>query len=264
MKKTIGFLLTVLTSAVVLAEEFSDIPQSERNKKFFGDAILVSDLVRGASCAGVGQFLNEPSPSTLFVDIHVQQWWTPPLATNIVRIHELDPYSTNWVFPTNVPVVFFALTKRQMYDGTPALVSPDQYPPEWVYSITNAAEMAKLMFSDTDRSWFRTTRDNGIVYVFATNLWSCMRANPNPTNYYEVLRDAERTVSKQDSWRVHFDAYEGLSWFLDAASESYLAEKLNDPLLSPIMRNSVGNRLRHRYGWTYNYTNNVEVWTPPQ
>lgn len=263
MKKTI-VLLTILTSVVVLAEEFSDIPQSEIDKKVSRDAILVSDLVRGASCAGVGLFLNEPSLTFPSVDIQVQQWWTPPLATNVVRIHELDPYSTNWMFPTNVPVVFFALTKRQMYDGTPALVVPDQYPPEWVYSITNAAEMAKLMFSEVDRSWFRTTRDNGLVYAFATNLWECMRTNPNPTNYYEVLRDAQRTVSKQDSWRVRLDASKGLSWLFSDASESYLAEKLNDPLLSPIMRNSVGNWLSHRFRWTYDYTNNVEAWTPPQ
>ena len=260
MKKTIVMLLSALTATMTFAEEFSDIPAAEITKKLYGDAILVSDLVRGASCAGVGQFLNEPSPSSLFVDIQVQQWWTPPLATNIVRIHELDPYSTNWVFPTNVPVVFFALTKRQMYDGTPALVSPDQYPPEWVYSITNATEMAKLMFPDTDRSWFRTTRDNGLINAFATNLWNCMRANPNPTNYYEVLRDAERSVSEQASWRVNLDAYKGLSWLFHNASESYLAEKLNDPLLSPIMKGSVRATLYDKFGWRY--VNSVI--TPPQ
>ena len=251
MKRNISVLLYAITAVLVLAEEFSDISQSERNKKFFGDSILVSDLVRGASCAGVGLFINEPSPTSPSVDIQVQQWWTPPLATNIVRIHELDPYSTNWVFPTNVPVVFFALTKRQMYSGHSAWVNPDQYPPEWVYSITNAAESAKLMFSDTDRSWFRTTRDNGLVYVLATNLWACMRANPNPTNYYEVLRDAERTVSARDSWRVHFDASGALAWIFGDASESDLAEKLNDPLLSPVMRGSVRATLYDKFGWRY-------------
>ena len=263
MKKNIAMLLTFLALPVI-AEEFSNLSETEICKKLYSDAPLVSDLIRGARCAGVGVFLNEPSPTSPSVDIQVQQWWTPPLATNIVRIHELDPYSTNWVFPTNVPVVFFALTKRQMYDGTPALVSPDQYPPEWVYSITNATEMAKLMFPDTDRSWFRTTRDNGLVYVFATNLWNCMRANPNSTNYYEVLRDAERSVSEQASWRVNLDAYKGLSWLFHDASESDLAEKLNDPLLSPIMRNSVGNRLWDQFGWTYTVTNNTVQWHPPQ
>ena len=260
MKKTICLFIAMLTALMVFAEEFSNISQAERNKKFFGDAILVSDLVRGASCAGVGQFLNEPSVDSPFVDIQVQQWWTPLLETNVVRIHELDPYSTNWVFPTNVPVVFFAVTKRQMYDGTPALVIPDQYPPEWVYSITNAAEMAKLMFIEVDRAWFRTTRDNGLVYTFATNLWECMRTNPNPTNYYEVLRDAERTVSKQASWRVRLDAYSALSWFLDDLSESDLAEKLDDPLLSPVMKGSVRATLYDKFRWRY--INGVI--TPPQ
>ena len=263
MKKNIAMLLTFLALPVI-AEEFSNLSETEICKKLYSDAPLVSDLIRGARCAGVGVFLNEPSPTSPSVDIQVQQWWTPPLATNTVRIHELDPYSTNWVFPTNVPVVFFALTKRQMYSGHSAWVNPDQYPPEWVYSITNAAESAKLMFLDVDRAWFRTTRDNGLVYVFATNLWECMRANPNSTNYYEVLRDTERTVSEEESWRVNFDSDKGLSWLFVNASESDLAEKLNDPLLSPIMRNSVGNRLGNHYGWTYSYTNNVNVWAPPQ
>ncbi len=260
----IFMLLSVLITTATFAEEVSDASQEEIGKKVYGYAILVSDLVRGASCAGVGLFLNVPSPASPSVDIQVQQWWTPPLATNVVRIHELDPNSTNWIFPTNVPVVFFAVTKRQMYDGTPALVVPDQYPPEWVYSITNAAEMAKLMFTEVDRAWFRTTRDNGLVYGFATNLWECMRVNPNPTNYYAVLRDAERTVTVQDSWRVHFDASGGLSWLFGDTSESYLAEKLDDPLLSTVMKNDVGNRLWDKFGWTFTVTNNAVQWHPPQ
>ena len=262
MRKTVCMLATTLIVATVLAEEFSDASQEDISKSF--NLVRISTLVKIADCAGVGLFLNEPSPTAPFVDIQVQQWWTPSLPTNIVRIHELNPYSTNWVFPTNVPIVFFAVAKRQMYVDHPAFTIPSQYPPEWVCSITNATEMEKLMFPGVDRSWFRTTRDNGLVYDFATNLWECMRANPNTTNYYEVLRDSERTVSKQDSWRVHIDAYKGLSWFLDAASESYLAEKLNDPLLSPIMRNSVGNRLWDRFGWTYTVTNNTVQWHPPQ
>lgn len=263
MKRNIAMLLTVLALPVI-AEEFSNLSETEICKKLYSDAPLVSDLIRGARCAGIGVFLNEPSPAAPSVDILVQEWWTPPLTNPVVRIHELDPNSTNWVFPTNVPVVFFALTKRQMYSEHSAWVTPEWYPPEWVYSITNAAESAKLMFLDVDRAWFRTTRDNGLVHAFATNLWNCMRTNPNPTNYYEVLRDTERTVPEQESWRVNFDADKGLSWVLRSADENGLVEMLNDPLLSPIMRNSVGNWLSHRFRWTYDYTNNVEVWTPPQ
>lgn len=253
MKKKISLLLTALTVVTVLAEELSNISPAEIAEKVHVSGPIIPRQVEYSSAAGVGTFTEDCSTTNVtFVDISVQQWWTPDPGTNIVRVSKIRNLSVEWIFPTNVPVVFFAITKAQWYGENAE------------YHLTNAAERAELTFGDADRSWFRVTRDNGLVYTFATNLWNCVRANPNPTNYYVVLRDAERTVAEQNSWRVNFDAYHGLSFLLDDAPESYLAEKLNDPLLSPIMKNSVGNRLRHRYGWTYNYTNNVEVWTPPQ
>jgi len=257
-------MLLAAIALPIVAEEFSNLPEAEVNKKLYRDDPLVSDLIRAARCAGIGVFLNEPSPTAPAVDILVQEWWTPPLTNPVVRIHELDPNSTNWVFPTNVPVVFFASSKRLMYSKHEAWVIPDHYPPEWVYSITNAEESAKLMFLDVDRAWFRTTRDNGLVHAFATNLWNCMRTNPNPTNYYEVLRDTERTVSEQESWRVNFDSGKGLSWILRGTDENGLVEMLNDPLLSPSMRHIVGNRLWREFAWTYTVTNNAVIWLPPE
>ena len=138
MKTTISIILLLLMTIFVFAEEYSSIPEEEISKKLSRDALTISDCVRIATVAGVGLFLNEPSPADPFVDIQVQQWMTPALNTNTVRIHELDPYSTNWEFPTNVPVAFFAVTKRQVYSNHSAIVNPDAYPPEWVYSITNA------------------------------------------------------------------------------------------------------------------------------
>ena len=240
----------MMLAPLALAEEFSDISQAEIDKKL-NNSRTVQNLVKNATCAGIGMFLNEPSPSAPFVDIQVQQWLTSPLNTNVVRIYELDKSLTNWEFPTNVPVVFFAVTKRQMYADHDAFLIPDAYPPEYCYSITNETEMAKLMFSEVDRSWFRVTRDNGLIYTFATNLWNCMRANPNPTNYYEVLRDAERTISREDSWRVHLDAYKGLSWLFGDASANDLADKLEDPLLSDALKGGIRATLYSKYEWRY-------------
>lgn len=259
MNRIVVLMLTSLALSAT-AEEFSSLSEDEINKKLYSAAPLVSDLIRGARCAGIGVFLNEPSTNAPAVDILVQEWWTSPLTNSVVQIHELDPYSTNWVFPTNVPVVFFALSKRQMYSGHTAWVNPDPYPPEWVYSITNAEESAKLMFLDVDRAWFRTTRDNGLVHAFATNLWNCMRTNPNPTNYYEVLRDTERTVPDQASWRVNFDSGKTLSWIIRGADENGLVAMLNDPLLSPPMKGVVRTTLYNNHGWRY--VNGVL--TPPQ
>ncbi len=253
MKKMIGMFLMALTTATVFAEEFSDISQAEIDEKVSRDAAIIPFLVAHSSAAGIGRFVGDCSTTNVsFVDISVQQWWTQDPGTNTVRIRKIDGIPDEWIFPTNVPVVFFAKTKAQWYGKNAE------------YLLTNAAERAELTFGNVDRSWFRTTRDNGLVHAFATNLWGCLRADLNLTNYYAVMRDAESTVSKQDSWRVHLDASKGLSWFLDDLTESELAEKLNDPLLTPATKNYVGNRLGDRYGWTYSYTNNVNVWTPPQ
>ncbi len=250
---TLMLLFMLITATVSFAEELSNIPQAEIDKKVHVSGPIIPRQIEYTSTAGVGVFTGDCSTTNVsFVDISVQQWWTQDTGTNTVRINKIDGLYKEWAFPTNVPVVFFAITKAQWY-GKKA-----------DYYLTNEAERAELTFGNVDRAWFRTTRDNGLVYSFTTNLWECMRTNPNPTNYYVVLRDAERSVSEQDSWRVNFDAYHGLSSLFDDASESYLAEKLNDPLLSPVMRNSVGNRLGDRHGWTYSYTNNVNVWSPPQ
>lgn len=263
--RTFIFLFASLSIMLpIFAEEVSNITGAELDDKLYNNTTTIQSLVRGASCVGVGLFINEPSPADPFVDIQVQQWLTPALSTNVVRIYELSGRTTNWVFPTNVPIAFFAFTKRQTYRDHAVFFHPEDYTPEYCFSITNDMEMAKFMFPNVDRAWFRVTRDNGLVYAFATNLWNCVRANPNPTNYYELLRDAERTVSKEDSWRVKFDAHRGLSWLFNEEPESDLAEKLNDPLLSITKKNTLGNTLMDRFGWTYSYTNNVEVWTPPQ
>jgi hypothetical protein len=87
-----------------------------------------------------------------------------------------------------------------------------------------------------------------------------MRTNPNPTNYYEVLRDTERTVSDQASWRVNFDSGKGLSWIIRGADENGLVAMLNDPLLSPPMKGVVRTTLYNNHGWRY--VNGVL--TPPQ
>ncbi len=253
MKKIISFLVITLTVASGFSEEVSDISQAELDEQVYSDAMTVPRYVQVATSAGVGVFTGACSLTNVtFVDIHVQEWWTPDPGTNTVRLHKIDRLNDEWMFPTNIPVVFFAVTKAQWHGEDAA------------YYLTNAAERAELTFANVNRSWFRTTRDNGLVYAFATNLWNCVRINPNPTNYYEVLRDVQRTIAKQDSWRVQLDSRNGLSWLFDEASENYLTDKLNDPLLSPIMKNSVGNWLSRRFGWIYSYTNNIEVWTPPQ
>lgn len=249
MKRTMILLSMVLTATAVLAEELSSCTAEEIGHIYGNQGLILPSLVGGFDYIGVGKFVGDCSTTNVsFADISVQQWWTPDPGTNTMRIRKINRLPDEWIFPTNVPVVFFVATKADWYGENAE------------FYMTNAEERAELTFINADRSWFRVTRDNGLVYAFATNLWGCMRANPNPTNYYAVLRDTERTVSEQNSWRVRLDAYEGLSWLFHDATESYLAEKLNDPLLSPVMKGSVRATLYDKFGWRY--VNGVI--TPPQ
>lgn len=58
MKQATRIVLAALVTTTVYAEEFSNTPASEINTIVANDAILMSGLVRGASCAGVGLFLT--------------------------------------------------------------------------------------------------------------------------------------------------------------------------------------------------------------
>ncbi len=262
MKNTVAIVLPLALVGALLpfrlqmafAEEVSNIPQAEIDEKVYSGAAIIPLLVQHASADGIGTFVGDDTLTDVqHVDIQVQEWWTADPGTNLVRLHKVKNHPDAWTFPTNVPVVFFAITKRQRYGEFADF-----------YLDKAGEDGSELTFGYVDRSWFRVERDNGLIYTFATNLWDCVRANPDPARYYEVLRDAERTVSRSESWRVQLDASKGLSWLFGAAAEEPLAEKLNDPLLSDIMRNSVGNRLRHRFGWTYSYTDGVENWHPPE
>ncbi len=266
MKNCIFIFLIVFTTAYrASAEELSNYTNEQIGETISQNRQTIAACVRSAAVAGVGVFLRQPSPQEPFVDIDVQEWWTPALTNSIIRVHYLNAYSpSNWIFPTNTPVVFFAITKRQADAKPSAYTNPGAYSPEYCYSVTNETEASKFIFGDMDRSWFRIGRDDGRLYSFATNLWDCIRVNPNPTNYYKVLRDADRTVSYEDSWRVNLDASRELSWIYALESEDRLAEILNDPLLSPPERNHLGNVMNWRFNWKYIYTNGVETWTPPE
>ena len=223
----------------------------------FGDqwwnSTTIPGLVEGADVAGVGTFLNQPTTNNPFASVLVQDYWGGGRETNVLRIN-VSPYhwQTDWVFPTNVPIVFFAVKRISYTNGSDVVNQAEFYqnmPQEW---------LDELSFPGGDYAWFRTTRDNGLLYEFATNLWNCVRANPNQTNYYEVLREAEK-ISFSSSSRLWIDAARDFSFFLRSSSNSFLLGKYDDPLLGASGRQSIYGELYDR-GWTR--TNGV--WNPPQ
>ena len=255
-KQTLFSILFAVAFLPAMAEEtnlvdFAGFLQRETQKILPTTSLMVQD----ADVAGVGEFINQPSTNTPTARILVHDYWAGDPGTNVLQVSLVgSDYLTDWVFPTNVPVVFFAMKKSSYFDYTHGWTDITNL----AEIYTNEAELAVLSFPGGDRAWFRTTRDNGLLYTFATNLWDCLRANTNFPNYYKVLREAEK-VPFVTSSRLNYEAFSCLDAIFRTASDSFLLEKYEDPLLSSSGKNIIFNRLAWR-GWTY--TN--DVWIPPQ
>ena len=255
--KHITTLILALFASNMFSEEFSNISQEDINNiPYHVTAINIPSRVRYSEIAGVGEFVNIPSPTNPVVDISVQQWWTAnPGTNNMLRIHGIDETETNWIFPTNVPIVFFATAASNVVINTCI--------GETLVEHMNHDERAQWMFKHVDRSWFRVSRDNGLMYSFATNLWQHTRVTPNITNQYELFRDVYRLACNDilleqslPSWRVAYDSYEGLDAFTNSESENFLAEMMIDPWLPEDMQDGARIKLKERFNW-YVDTNGV-------
>ncbi len=187
------------------------------------------------------------TPVHPYAYVEVDNYWIGDTGTNVVKI-DAGPWGTDWVFPTNTPVVFFALTRMsvltRLHDG-----------------MTNGlsqTELDELLFPHGDAAWFRTTRDNGLFYTFATNLWECQRNNPDQERFYEVLRDADKLPYEASS-RIFEDTGHELSFFLKRVSDTFLLEKNADPLIGARTHASIFQEFLSR-GWSR--TNGV-YYPPP-
>ena len=248
--KHIAILILTLFASNLFSEELSAMSQEEMETILYSTSRAnIPSLVRNSEVAGVGEFVNVPSPTNRIVDIAVQQWWTPNPGTNeMLRIHYIDESETNWIFPTNMPVVFFASAASNVVINT--CLGAD------MLKHMSQEERERWMFKFVDRSWFRVSRDNGLVYDFTTNLWQHTRVNRNFTNQYEVIRDAYISAHNDillentlPSWRVAYDSMEGLSYIERAATESFLVEIMIDPLLPESAQDDIANALFHRFNW---------------
>lgn len=249
-------LIAFVASAILASPSFAE--QTNRVEVIFGgkpnDSTTIPSLVRGAEVAGIGEFINQPTTNFPYALVRVSDYWIGNPGTNVVKIETGSSCETDWVFPTNASVVFFAITQglvltnsiNRLYGGNPP-------PFDW-----STVDMTQLFFPSGDYAWFRTTRDNGLLYEFATNLWDCVRTNPNQTRFYEVLRDADKLPYSTSS-RLFNDTHHELNFLFLECSDASLIEKLSDPLIGENTRHSIHRRLIRR-GWSC--TNSV--YYPPQ
>lgn len=215
------------------------------------DNVPVPALVRSADVAGIGEFLNQPTAEHPYASMDVGTYWIGDPGTNIVNI-KVGPRGTDWVFPTNSPVVFFARTLGSVLTNNFSDVG--NVPPV----DTTGIDLSELLFPHGDDAWFRTTRDNGLLYAFATNLWECIRINPDQERFYEVLRDAGKLPYEASS-RISEDTTHELGFLLKEFTDASLLEKNADPLIGARTKSMIFHEFIWR-GWSR--TNGV-YYPPP-
>ena len=250
-------LILALSATAVLSEELSSMSREEIEAMPSNVSRFSIPLLVGISkIAGVGEFLNIPSPTNSIVDIAVQQWWTPnPGTSDTLRIHNIYEGETNWIFPTNEPVVFFTTVASNLVRHTCI--------GEYLVEHMTQDELERPVFWHVDRSWFRVSRDNGQLYSFTTNLWNHTYVNHDVAGEYEFLRNTFNSaynvfLSEEPfpSWRMAYDSVEGLYYIIKQESESFLVEMMVDPLLPRPMWTNVVEALGERFCWDFD-TNGV-------
>lgn len=239
--KSVLLTLYLLAPVCVFAEETT--PRQRSNM-----TITLPTLVRMADVAGIGMF-EEIKRSEEKVVVRISDFWIgETIGTNVISAYH---YMGNEpTFPTNVPVVFFAtLEDNYRFSG-----QSGRFDYKNIY--TNITTTSNFMFPGGDNAWFRTTRDNGLMYAFSTNLWQYQRMNSNVTNYYEMLLEWNKKITHTDSWRVDIDVVLGFMDLCRTEPESFLVYMLNDPQRSEDSEMDAINILRYKYYWDFD-TNGV-------
>ena len=254
MKNKLAFIIITINAFCVLAEETNLLSQIEAMDTY--KIIEYSDwritrLIAYAEVAGVGRFISQPSETNLFVDVFVDECWAGDVQNETVSIAF---YTTNSV-PTNIPIVFLAISSLAYATN---MVFSERYTPEQLESIKSNSV---LFFPGAESAWFRTTRDNGLLYEFTTNIWNCRRMdNYNRTNYYEVLRNASN-ITFEESNRIWWDSDNALNWLFLSSPTEFMVEKRLDPLLHERVKDILNTYIWNR-GWTH--TNGVWYAPPPE
>ena len=84
----------------------------------------------------------------------------------------------------------------------------------------------------TNRSWWYTDRDNGVLLEQFTNIIHVTRIDRNWTNYIHLCRDG----NFKDSIRVREDSFYDLREFAQQANTEQANYFFNDPLIMPELK----------------------------
>ena len=218
----------------------------------------------GLDFVGGGRFVNQPSPSNPVAEVYVDDCWRGNVTNDIIEItFEKFKEYTDWIIPTNVPVMFFAASHTsyiKYYTGFVYLTH--NFPPDEVSEMFENAKTNKtLYFPCGDRAWFRTTRDNGLVYDFTTNIWESVYPVFDRTNHYERLRVVRNNNTFEESERVWRDVNTALNVEYNSFPTNTLLNIWHDPSSYEWEKNKTFSQLYNFRGWKLDRTNNM--WVAP-
>jgi len=227
----------------------------------------MANLARLADVAGVGRFINQPSTNDAIAQVFVDEWWTASMTNNTLEIDfglvkkgsEWVGIDTDFIIPTNVPVVFFSMKPTNFVTNGFEDIIHYMDKDEREEFLIEIAESELLSFPGGDRAWFEKTTDNGLLYAYATNIWETLRTNPNPTNYYNVLCAADN-ITREESFRIFCDNSSALDDFHKNSSTDFLVEKYNERTWPSGVKASIANILQN---WPYCWTRTNDVWVAP-
>jgi len=187
--------------------------------------LTLQSIIEIADVAGVGKFMNRPSPSDTIVNVYIDDCWLGDFSQGETIQIGAETHYSDYNHPTNVPVVFFArhrISRKLEYftdENTGIYTS-------WIETTTNLIPS----FIDGDCSWFVKAHDNGLLYDFATNLWDCIRENPNPVNFTNVMIAANK-FTINESRRLNIYVLRDTREMFKGTPSSYFFEKLEEPNL---------------------------------
>jgi len=212
--------------------------------------ITIHGLINEADVAGVGRFMTQPNPTNNYVEVIVDEYWTSGIPSNTLLIGTTN--KSNWNFPTNTPIVFFAMKFASYWSNGWINVSYLDDIFEQKMADTS------LSFPDGDRAWFVKTQDNGLLFDYTTNLWECVRVNPNMTNEFNAVL-AGRHVSTNISNRVRSDSGQTFLELSMINSPEFLVEMHSRTDITNNERDLIYMALANFHKWEYENG----IWTPP-
>ena len=144
-------------------------------------------------------------------------------------------YEGEWLkmkdrFPTNNALIVFSAYTNET--RTSSYIRPVTWPENQQPDASRMEARPDYRWLYTNRSWWYTGRDNGVLLEQFTNVIHVTRIERNWTNYVHLCRDG----NFKDSIRVREDSFYDLREVIKNADANQTNYIFNDPLIMPELK----------------------------